>query len=199
MTTKTTLKIKPSKLASFDAIKKAGNFNWGIYIHLEENKTCKTAILSKPTNTKEEDLVLYYEGSDQRIPGGSDIYAYFAEKGYEVVPQAHASLLVNAMKELTEEKLTEMGIPTYVDIVLPTTEDSLLPDYVDRCFLKACRNDGGRQLTLECFDGGWGDDFAFLLRKSSKTPSTETLEPSDALLFAVETCKKAGYLVFEPK
>lgn len=160
------VRVAPRKLSSFEEIVQTGNFNNGYYDHLEKNKKCRNAIMAPVTGLSEEELVLYWEDENQVIPGGTDIYKYFDEKGYEVVEKAHPSLLVNAMAQLTEEKLTEMGIPTYVNIILPTTEESLLPDGDgDLCFVGAVRNDGKREFTLSGFGGKWDRDYAFLLRK----------------------------------
>lgn len=158
-------RIKPATLPSFEEIVKIGDFNNGYYDHLENNKQCKKMILAPADGLPEEELVLYWEGEGQNIPGGAEIYSYFAERGYEVVEKAHPSLLVNAMAQLTEAKLTELGIPTSVDIVLPTSEDSLFPDGGGLCFLRARRDDGKRGLALYFVDGEWGRNFAFLLRK----------------------------------
>lgn len=160
------VRIIPKQLSSFEEIVEIGKFNNGYYKHLETNETCRKAVLAPIISSTEEELVLYYEGENQIIPGGKDIYAYFKSNGYEVVEKAHPSLLVNAMRELTEEKLTEMGIPSYVNIVLPTSEDFLLPRVIGGlCFLDAYRSDGSRKLHLSSFGGEWGSRYAFLLRK----------------------------------
>ena len=160
------VRIIPKQLSSFEEIIETGKFNDEIYEHFRKNKKCREAILAPVLNIREEELVLYYEGENQIIPGGKDIYAYFKSKGFEVIEKAHPSLLVNAMHELTEEKLTEMGIPSFVNVVLPTSEDSLLPNEdSDLCFLEACRCDGDRELDLCCFNGEREDFYAFLLRK----------------------------------
>lgn len=196
----TTLKVKPTKLKDFEIIKKIGHFNCGIYSHLETDETCKSKILSEPVSTKEEELVLYWEGKNQRILGGKDLYAYFESKGYEVVEKAHPSLLINAMKELTEDKLTEMGIPSYVDIVLPTSEDSLFPGGGGLCFLGARRFVGGRELILYYVDGEWDGFYAFLLRRRLNSPSSpETLGDLDSLTLekAIQICKYNGLEVIK--
>ena len=160
------MKVVPTELHSFEKIVTVGNFNNGYYEHLQKNEKCRTAIFAPVTGAEGEELILYYEGENQNISGGKDIYDYFAEKGYEVVEKAHPSLLVNAMAQLTEEKLTELGIPSHVDIVLPTDEASLLP-YGGGilCFLEADRSDGRRRLRLVYFGGRWVGLYAFLLRK----------------------------------
>jgi hypothetical protein len=160
------VRIIPKELASFEEIVEIGEFNNGYYEHLKKNGTCRKAIFAPVSSTSEEELVLYYEGENQIIPGGKDIYAYFNSKGFEVVEKAHPSLLINAMHKLTEERLTEMDIPSHVDIVLPTFEDFLLPDERGGlCFLRAYRSDGCRELDLDNFRGEWGGHYAFLLRK----------------------------------
>lgn len=170
-----TLKIKPSKL-NFKDLKK--QFNW-VYPWLETNDKCREFILSEPqevagivsssgkvTNKfyEEQEIVLYYPG--QTIPGGKDIYKHFAENGYELIENPHPFILVNAMKELTDEKLDELGLPSWCLIVLPTKEDLLLPHgsgYL--CFLRCYRSGGGRGLGMAFFGGGWSSDCAFLLKK----------------------------------
>jgi len=161
------VRVIPKQLpSSFEEIVKIGKFNNGYYEHLKTNGNCRKAILAPVDSTSEEELVLYYEGKDQIIPGGKDIYAYFKSKGFEVIEKAHPSLLINAMSELTEEKLTEMGIPSHVDIVLPTSEDSLLPSGCGSlCFLRAYRRGGSRGLSLSYFDSDWRGCYTFLLRK----------------------------------
>ena len=164
----TTINVVPQQFFSFEEIVKNGNFD-DYYDHLEDDSRCRNAIFAPVASTVEEELVLYWEGDQQFIPGAKDIYTYFAEKGYEVIEKAHPSLLINAMKELTEEKLTEMGIPDYVDIVLPTSVDSLLRNQDDDlCFLEAHRHDGFRRLRLLNFHDEWNKDLAFLLRKIIK-------------------------------
>lgn len=176
MTTKT-LKVKTKTIKSFKEIDKV--FNNGYYSWLEEDKTCRDAILA-PVVSKEEDLVLFYP--DESIPGGKEVYKYFAEKGYEVVEKAHPSLLVEAMNQLTEEKLTELGIPTYVKVILPTDEDSLLPfEYGDLCFLDCYRNGGDRKLGMTNFRGEWGVSCAFLLRKKTSRP-LDSVSPFETLI-----------------
>lgn len=160
------VKIAPRQLPSFEEIVKIGGFNNGYYAHLEKNETCRKAIFAPITSTGDEELVVYWENENQNIPGGADIYDYFKSKGFEVIEKAHPSLLVNAMNQLTEEKLTEMGIPPYVNIVLPTSEGSLLPrGGGDLCFLNAYRRGGERRLSLVGFGGDWSSNYAFLLRK----------------------------------
>ncbi|MFA6585852.1 MAG: hypothetical protein WCS86_01695 [Candidatus Paceibacterota bacterium] len=159
------LKVRQIQFNEFGEIVRVGGFNAGIYSHLEQNSVCKNAILAPVFSTEEEELFLYWEGKDQVIPGGKDIYDYFASQGYEVVEKAHPSLLVNAMAVLTEERLAELGIPSNVNIVLPTSV-SLLPVGDGRqCFLSADRSDGYRRLSLVSFDGEWHGGCAFLLRK----------------------------------
>ena len=159
------VKIAPKQLSSFEEIVKIGGFS-GYYDHLEKNEKCRNAILAPIANSGEEELVLYFEAENQVIPGGKDIYEYFKSKGFKVVKKAHPSLLVNAMAKLTEEKLTEMGIPSYVDIVLPTSEDSLLPDESGNlCFLGADRYGGERELRMLSFVGQWGSRYAFIILK----------------------------------
>ena len=162
----TTLKISKKQLNSFDEVVKVADLNYGYYSHLEQNEKCKNFIFAPIISSKEEEVILYWEGDNQVIPGGSDIYKYFADKGCEVISNVHSSLLIETVKELTEKKLEELGVPLYVNIVLPTPEVSLLPgEDGSQCFLEVCRGDGDRKLSLVDFDGEWHDNYAFLLRK----------------------------------
>ena len=68
--------------------------------------------------------------------------------------QVTYSSVYKLLKKLTEEKLEELGIPSYVDIVIPTPENSLLPDEDDYpCFLEVSRYLGYRRLDLVNFQG----------------------------------------------
>lgn len=158
--------VAQKQFFSFEEIVKIGNFNNSYYDHLEKNNICKNAIFAPINSTSEEEIILYYEGENQIIPDGKRIYAYFKSKGFEVIKKAHPSLLINAMSELTEERLTEIGISSHVDIVLPTSVDCLLPDDDgDLCFLRVHRRSGDRKLILRCFTSDSHAYYAFLLRK----------------------------------
>ena len=149
-----TLKIFQTQYKSFEEIVKVAKLNNVYYKHLDKNEKCKNFIFAPIVSSEEEGVVLYYEGENQSIPGGANIYKYFADKGYEVIPNTHSSLLIQAVKELTDEKLEELGIPSYVDIVIPTPENSLLPDEDDYpCFLEVSRYLGYRRLDLVNFQG----------------------------------------------
>lgn len=161
-----TIKLTPLQFSSFKEILEIGLFNEGYYKHLEENELCRKAMLGPVSSTEDEELVLYWEGPKQVIPGGANIYNYFRSKGFEVIKKAHPSLLIVAMSQFTEEKLLELRIPARVDVVLPTDESSLLPnEYNKLCFLRTFRRDNKRVLFMGEFDIKWTDGFAFLVRK----------------------------------
>ena len=160
------VKIMPFQFSSFEEIVKMGGFSDGYYRHLEKDEICLKAMLAPASSTDAEELVLFYEGDSQTVPGGSDTYNYFKFKGFEVVEKAHPSLLVCAFSQFTDEFLAEVDIPPYLDFVLPTDEASLLPNKDgDLCFLKIDRNKGKRRLSMSTFNGGWGNCCCFLLRK----------------------------------
>lgn len=162
----TSLTVTPKQFSNFEEVVETGKFNNGYYDHLKKDSTCKAKVLSSVDGLLEENLVLYYEGGNQTLPEGSAIYDYFAQQGLEVVENPHPSLLVNAMGQLTEENLASLGIPRYVNIVLPSAESSLFSDCNGApCFLEAHRIDDLRELSLVDFYGEWEPYFAFLLRK----------------------------------
>lgn len=176
-------KIKPSKL-TFKDLKQQFNY---IYPWLEENDKCCEFILSTPPK-EEQDIVIYSPG--QTIPGGKGIYQHFTDNGYELIENPHPSILTNAMKELTDEKLDELGLPNWCSIILPTKQDLLLPnENGNLCFLYCYRGGGRRGLDVVSFLGEWSHDRAFLLaRKSSESKTLDTLTPSlsDSLSARVE-------------
>lgn len=166
-----TLKVKQTQFYSFETIVAAAGFKGGWYEkHLENNKKCRKAILAPITSTQEEELVLFYKEEAQGIPAGENIYKYFAHKGFKVVEKPHPSLLFNAMAQLTEKKLKELGISDDVNIILPTDEANMLPGSNSApSFLRAYRFDGNRGFDLiACKKGeryfGYGM-YAFLLCK----------------------------------
>ncbi|MDD5507949.1 MAG: hypothetical protein PHD25_06405 [Bacteroidales bacterium] len=160
------VRIAPKQFSSFEEIVKIGRFNNRYFEHLENNETCRKAIFAPITSTAEEELVLYWEGKDQVVPGSSDIYDYFKSKGFKVAKKAHPSLLVGAMRHLSEEKLAEIAIPLDVAVVLPTDETSLLPNASGSlCFLSAQRDNGKRKLGMSTFGYKWLEGYAFLLRR----------------------------------
>jgi hypothetical protein len=160
------LVVSQKQFTSFEEIVKIGNFNNGFSDFLKTNEICRNAIMAPISNTEEE-LVLYWEGESQNIHGGAEFYNYIDKKGYEVVPKAHPSLLANAMKSLSEDKLTELGIPSDIDIVLPTDETALLPSgrIVGSCFFYASRGRSLRSLGLILWNLRWKRRYAFILRK----------------------------------
>ena len=160
------LKITQKKYDSFDEIVKVCHLNTGYCSHLEDDSVCKNRILADISSNKEEDIFLYYEGKNQRISDGSDFYNYFDSNGFKVIKKTHPSILFNSMKKLTEEKLTQLGIPNYVDVVLPTEKQFLFFNEEGRSgFLLVNRDRGNRKLNFVGFHGVWSPDFAFLLCK----------------------------------
>lgn len=165
---KTLVNIVPQQLSSFKEIVNIGRLN-GYSNQLEKDTILSKALFGPVLITSGEQLILYWEGRQQNIPGGSSLNDYLNSKGYDLLTKAHPSLLVGSMGILTEEKLLEIGIPPYVDVVLPTDKSSLiLNEKHNLCFLSTIRHRNHRFLGMADIDGDWDHNYCFLVHKNPK-------------------------------
>lgn len=160
------MSVAPQRLISFpEIVQKAGLSN---NFRKEKSITArmKKIFSAEPISTKAEEIVLYYEGENQTFPNDAR-FTLFREKGYEVVVDAHPSLLVEVMTILTEEKLVELGIPHNVHITIPTSyENSFKYVIGDKCFPYVFRSNGIRKFYIcNVISEDFYSSCAFLLRK----------------------------------
>lgn len=162
--------ISQTQFRTFGEISETGKMVIGDSLYKGEDETQARKFLFSPTNSLvKEEITLYWEGEDQVIPGGVGIYDYFKSKGYEVIKNAHPSILINAMSVLSDKKLKEAGIPHWVDVALPLKVNQLFDGEAgESCFFGVYRTGGIHKLTLFSFRGGWGGQCAFLLHKIKK-------------------------------
>lgn len=116
--------VIPRKLESFEDIVETANLVSGYNNRYETDSTKKMKLFADPISTKPEKLVL--------VQGMGTVN----NSWYEIIENAHPSLLVEAMKILTREKLAEMGMPHYVKhIVLPTSpKQAFINEFNKPCF-----------------------------------------------------------------
>ena len=110
------------------------------------------------------EMLLYWEGPKQLISAGSNFKTYIDQIGFSMIDFPCLSLFIQSMKILTDSKLAELGLPGYVNIILPTSPDNLISDENgNKWVLKVCREKGSRKLTLTRADWSWDFLSAFLL------------------------------------
>ncbi len=114
-------------------------------------------------------IYLYYEGEDQIIPC-ENIASYFKARGYKIINDPHPSLLINSLKQLSNQSLKRIGLPPLTSIILPTSEKNFI-------FLKNDNHpfilsikfevNGSRYLCLEKADIDYDKKFALIVQKIS--------------------------------
>lgn len=158
------MRLTPQTLANFDEIVKISHLNSGYYDHYANDAKANTKLFT-PAFGESEELVLYWEGENQLIPS-EDLHSYLKAKGYEVVGNPHPSLLVLAANILTEERLSQLGIPKQVNIVLPSAfENSFRDGAGDQCFPCMYRGTIERAFAMSKTIGNRTSYSAFLVRK----------------------------------
>jgi len=152
--------VIPRRLESFEDIIETANLISGYSKRYKTNPDTKSKLFSNPTNFEPVELVL--------VQGMRP----FTNSWCEIIENPHPSLLIDAMKILTSEKLAEMGIPHYVtEIVLPTSPDyAFINEYNKPCFASISINEEStpirRRLTFTNMSAT-GNVYATLLRKVS--------------------------------
>lgn len=164
-------RLTPRKLISFEEIESIAALTEDGRILEHQEPDAYEKLFAEPKDLTSEDLVLYYEGDDQLIPDGEDFIPYFFSKGYEVIPDPHPSLLIDAMSTLTKQKLIELGIPSHITIILPSTiENSFLNEFNDPGFIGISYEYNQYKGTLGMFNASkqnieWDSCAAFIVRK----------------------------------
>lgn len=161
-------RLNPRKLISFEEIEQVALLEEGTYEIDDESGAVEEKLFAAPKDLAIEELVLYYEGEDQLIPDGEDLIAYLFSKGYEVIPDPHPSLLIDAMAILTKEKLLELGVPRDVCIILPSYIENSFKSGSESGFLGIHRENYKGSLstfTADKEDVEWDACAAFIVRK----------------------------------
>ncbi len=159
------MRLVPRLLTTFEEAEKTAHINNGHDDFYEKNSIAKAKLFDIPTSIEGEELVLYYEGKKQLILK-EGFHEYFKLKGYEVINNPAPSLLIDASAILTEQKLTELGIPADVNIVLPSAYGNTFWIALSIfCFPAVHRGGGYRGLDMASINLVWNRHFAFLLRK----------------------------------
>ena len=161
-----TIKVARTKFENYEQMLGVGKLDPYISRFLKNH--CRDILLGEIPNTDEEEVVLYWSPEKSPI-AMTKIEEYFKEIGFEVIKNTHPSLLINSMAQLTEEKLSEIGIPSDVKIILPTVKSSMIRyKSGNYCFLGTCRAKRPRKLALYSPPIYSNQNSAFLLKKRNE-------------------------------
>lgn len=142
------LEIIPRRFFFYSQVLEFGRLNDGYSQNFKQAKICRKIILGKVPKIILRGAVLHW-GITECISNSQYLYEYLKDRNLQVIENAHPSVLISAMNQLTENKLSELGLDHFVHIVLPSDHDSmLLNKFGQQCFLKVRRIDGKRKLTL---------------------------------------------------
>ncbi len=126
--------------------------------------------LFSPTELKvPKKIHIYFEGPDQMIPC-ENINYYLRRRGYKIINDPHPSLLINALKLLSNQTLLRLGLPSLTSIILPTSEKNFIflgdnkNPFIFSIKLEANRS---RYLHLERADINYDKKFALIVQKIS--------------------------------
>lgn len=162
----TSLIIYQTQFSSFADITKIAKLD-GYDEFLKQNKKSNDFLFSGIKSTEPREVILYWEGYGQIVPGGSSAYSYFVSRGYRIMIQVvHSSIFINTMHLLSETKLRKLGIPNDVDIIFPMPS-VIFSEKFDPCFLRIRRNKGIRLFDLVNFKDDFYGQSAFILEKNS--------------------------------
>lgn len=155
---KLSFSVTPRKIESYKDIVDTAGLIGGYDKRYQSDAGTKNKLFAEPRNTKPVELTLVYVGGT----------AFSGVKGYEVVKDAHPSLLIDAMKVLTKEKLATLGMPHFATrIVLPTSEKNAFKNEFGKpCFASMFADGKHRGLSLTNMSAS-GNVYAMLLRKVS--------------------------------
>lgn len=164
-------KVISSNYHSFAEIVKSGvfysGFNNGYNLHLVENAPCHQAFTATSAVLKEKELYLYWGGRSQMVKDRG-IAEYLRAQNLQVVKgQGNSSIFINAMKILNEDRLTEEGVPPFVNIVMATDAGGYLPGPNWESSFISCYRNGHRLLSLTPALGPFSNLYGFLAEKAA--------------------------------
>lgn len=160
--------IETNQFKNFTDIIKTG----AISRYFEDSKiddAYRQKLFSSINLTGPKKIYLFFEGPKQMIPC-ENISSYLKKRGYKIINNPHPSLLINSLKQLSNQTLKRIGLAAEVSIILPSIEKHFIFLKGDnKPYILAIKFEAGgsRYLHLERADNNYDSKFALLIQKKS--------------------------------